>query len=57
MEGGELPFAGAAGAFEKGSLSFSGTVDGATSISQDICEALHDDSNVVTWLYTISVDS
>jgi len=57
VEGGELLLAGAAGAFEKGSLSFSGVVDGVTSISQDICEASHGDSNVFTWLYTISVDS
>ena len=35
---GELPLAGAAGAFENGSWLFSGAVDSATSVSQDICE-------------------
>ena len=55
---GKLPLVGVAGVFENGSSSFSGTVDGATSVSQDIsCERLLDDSNWVTRLYTISVDS
>jgi hypothetical protein len=46
----ELPLAGAAGAFENGSSSFSGAVKGTTSISQDICEVSCDDSNIVTYL-------
>ena len=47
---GELLLGGAAGAFEKGSSSFSGAVDGATSVSQDLCEVSRDDSNMATYL-------
>lgn len=54
---GELLLVGAAGAFKDGSLSFCGVVDGATSVLQGICQVSCDDSNMLTWLYTINVYS